>query len=508
MQSVHVNPAYQNTLRQAGLVTAADFLNLSGVIVSGHPNRHVLRLELPGGLRGYLKKEHRVPWKDRWTNAWDGFGFVSKAAREGAVLAAAAAAGIDCPQVLAHGSMGKQAFLLMCEQAGTDLRLFLSEHPDQTLHVARNLGKAVAAMHAAGFEHRDLYAKHVLVGPGLQLGFLDWQRARRHARVSRAQRFQDLATLHATLLPSLMTAEAWWACLTTYVELAGGLEERERTAAIIRGLSAKLQRKKRIQELRRLPLPVGTQNLIWLRGEALCVTAAFREELSAPLPHWLRCRPEAHASCQEESVMLPRGGHGLLVRRTVTGLGRWLASWWQKYPAPEVERAALLFRLERHGVSGPRLLAFGHQRSGLGKTFSLLLTEARPDAVCLREALSRSSCREGRKLFRVAGALVRRLHEAGYGLGEHVGDFADICCLSKTQDSKLSLTRVDGLRRRNLPWQNLMNADLSDLLNNHPVSRSDALRFILGYLRSARLMTESRSLVRVLLENRERKALR
>src|SRR4051812_4227843 len=83
--TLRVHPAYREFLEQRGLNTPADFLALTGVIVCGHPDRHVLRVTLgtgPETITCFLKREHRVPWLARLANAWAGFGPVSQSCRE------------------------------------------------------------------------------------------------------------------------------------------------------------------------------------------------------------------------------------------------------------------------------------------------------------------------------------------------------------------------------------------------------------------------------------------
>jgi len=128
MAWARINPRWQEALCQQGMATATDLLRLPGVILCGHPDRHVLKVE--GEIAAYLKKEHRVPLRDRLANAWAGFGFVSKSAREAKALQAAARAGIPCPEVLAHGASGRQAFLLVRDNAGMmELRHYLAQRP-------------------------------------------------------------------------------------------------------------------------------------------------------------------------------------------------------------------------------------------------------------------------------------------------------------------------------------------------------------------------------------------
>ncbi len=88
MGFVDVNLEYREALRRNGMCAAVDFLRLGGVILCGHRDRHVLKVSLPGLEPGqndrvaFLKKEHRVPWRDRLANALAGFGFVSKSTRK------------------------------------------------------------------------------------------------------------------------------------------------------------------------------------------------------------------------------------------------------------------------------------------------------------------------------------------------------------------------------------------------------------------------------------------
>src|SRR4051794_41152382 len=122
MEFVEIEPGHRDLLDGHGLVTARDFLGRSGVILSGHPSRHVLRVCL-GSESFILKKEHRVPWGDRFGSAWAGYGWASKSVREARVLHQLRTAGIACPAVVACGEDGGRAFLLMREETGmTDLR--------------------------------------------------------------------------------------------------------------------------------------------------------------------------------------------------------------------------------------------------------------------------------------------------------------------------------------------------------------------------------------------------
>jgi hypothetical protein len=246
--------------------------------------------------------------------------------------------------------------------------------------------------------------------------------------------------------------------------------------------------------MRRLPLPDTSQSLVWLDGEAFCVTEVFREEIAGRLPNWLRFRAAMQSSLEASPVSLGEGRVGTLVRRSVTSLGRWLLSWWRKAPVPEVQQAALLFRLQRHGIRSPQLLAFGHRRVRPWTEHSFLLTEAPRGEGTLLDYLARSSSPVWRgQWLRKAGELVRRLHEAGYALGNQAGAFAALCTV---QNDGLALTRVDGLQRSKRRWPELAVVDLPKLPRLEGQRGTETMRFFLGYLGTRRLTQQGRILAR------------
>src|SRR6516164_6506578 len=99
MAFIITNPSYRDFLDGQGLKTPDDFLSLAGVVVGGHPDRHVVRVGLGAGpdtVDAFLKREHRIPWKERVANLLGGFGFVSKSVREARTLDSARRAGVGC----------------------------------------------------------------------------------------------------------------------------------------------------------------------------------------------------------------------------------------------------------------------------------------------------------------------------------------------------------------------------------------------------------------------------
>ena len=309
---VHINPRSRETLHGRGVVSPSEFLRLPGVILCGHPDRHVLRVGLSArnDESAILKKEHRVPWRDRLANALAGFGFVSKSTREAIVLERALQAGIACPEVIAHGQEGGRAFLMLTEKSGaTDLRVYISRFPNRLRGDAKRLGHAVARMHAAGFLHGDLYAKHIVVDADEKIFILDWQQARQYKTLSWKARCNDVAALDATLSESLLSNRVRLMFLHAY-RIASGANSVgtfAKAAKHIRAISLKLARKSRIQDMRQLPLPHGTQNLVWLDGEAMCVTQRFYREFGGHAPDWLQFRSTSSFFVKTTRVALSEG---------------------------------------------------------------------------------------------------------------------------------------------------------------------------------------------------------
>jgi tRNA A-37 threonylcarbamoyl transferase component Bud32 len=503
MTFLWVNPRYRDFLAQLGLDRVRDFLQLPGVIYCGHPDRNVSHVRLgrgPGSIGAFLKKEHRVPWGDRLKNGWAGFGLVPMSRREMSLLTEIRDSGIGAPEVLAAGESMGQAFLLTREVDGIDLRRFLHDTADRSLRreLARALGAALARMHEAGLDHPDLYSKHVLVngkGRRVRVCFLDWQRSRRR-RVSWRVRCRDLAALDTSLADGLACARDRLRCLHSYLKSCRqgrATPQLSRLTRRIRRRARRLAGKRHIRELRQVPLPAGKQNLIWLDGEALCVTREFQEE-AGRIPGWLPIpsKPSRLSNhVHRQTVTLPKRRRACLVRRHAGSLLGWL---WCKlrgkvFNSPELEQAGTLFRLQRYGVQAPRLLAVGQKHRKPWRIESFLLTEPVLHAVGLEEWLAGDYCpldevRHRHRVLRLAGDVLRRIHTAGYALS-HVTDLGRIWGLVETPEgTEVCLRCIDGLRRRSHLRGRCLRTDLRSMwaaFSEH-CSRTDALRFLLAYL--------------------------
>ena len=468
---IEVNPRYRAFLLRHGLATTDRFLDLEAAIVSGHPGRNVAKLTLDnvsGTVTLFLKREERVSWSVRLANALAGFGFVSLSLRESSVLRALPRAGIDGPEWVAAGEDRRgRAFLLLREIPGAvELRALLAEtrDPDSRNVLARALGAALAKVHEAGFDHPDLYAKHVLVDPdSMEVLFLDWQRSRQRRVISLETRARDLAALDVTVLAELANWRERLACLRSYAEFAEWTELDMRSfARRIKVHRARLLAHRHVREKRQSP--AAGQQWIPLTGGEFYVTPAFQNLYSAR-PDWLTFdgqQSPVGAGSSRCALQLGNEKIGILVRRRARSFFR---SLWDQVrrrstTSPEQRQAALLLRLERYGVCVPRVLAMGCRRDRFGRVDSLLLTETVAAAENLEEWVEREWDEDVRGLvLSQVGILLRRLHEACC----HLPDRNFPLALSRSKDgSRLPiLTGVEDLLVTRAPSPSLAGRNLA-----------------------------------------------
>jgi tRNA A-37 threonylcarbamoyl transferase component Bud32 len=540
------NPDYRDFLERQGLTTCDDFLSLQGIVVGGHPDRHVAHVTVgagPSAIRAFLKREHRVAWKERMANAFCGFGFVSKSVREARMLDSASRAGIACAEWIAAGEDARgRAFVLVRDLAdAVDLRAHLaglSSRPAERRRFCRSLGVALAKMHLAGFDHPDLYSKHVLVRSDGSSHFVDWQRSQRSRSLEARRRCQNLAALHATLGDSLASPRDRLACLRSYLRFQSSTPLSERCAAMRRTIvsqAERLMRRRRVRELRHQPAVSQVQQLVWLDGEALCVTPHFLATLGGQLPDYLALskaprrrgsssRPDG-SELSSTSLELPRGDRGLLMRRHCK---RPLARLWAwvrrcRLGSPELNTAAIIFRLERFGLSGPRLLAVGQRHQFPWSTSSFSLVQLPPKTTSLLEWLKGRSGRPGwtaeRKqrwrVLRETASVLRTINDAGYSISDWEGALADLpkiagsalFCVEQGANGvpKVVLGRVTELRRcrrdGSLSAPDQVGA-VSNALAAMFVSKNDHLRFLLAYLGLKRLTPEAKQLAWLVMRKR------
>ncbi|NBO91164.1 MAG: hypothetical protein EBV06_02425 [Planctomycetia bacterium] len=374
-ERVWMHPAWRGPFRLERLHSVADFLELPELIVSGHRGRRVGRVMISGRMF-YLKREERVSLRTRLTNWLAGNGWSSLSLREARMLQTLERTGLPAPRCAAYGEDDAGgAFVLIEAVNGTPLPEYLRDHPTKRRDVAKALGQVLARVHAAGYVHHDLYAKHVLISDeGLKL--IDWQRAKPETK----GQLRDLATLHATIADSLADPRDRITLLRAY----GGrcLARRVEAEAF------RLMEKRHIREKRGV---VVGQSWTCQNGRGLCVAPAL-----GPVPEWLRLEQMPLPPGQTQSrrwLVLPDGRRVLMIRR--------------RSRTSAMDGAHLIWRLERHGVSGPRVLAAGER----GRD-SFLLIEL-PNAIRLGAWLILKRSAQRMEAWRQAAALMQRIRDAG-----------------------------------------------------------------------------------------------
>jgi hypothetical protein len=326
--------------------------------------------------------------------------------------------------------------------------------------------------------------------------------------VSWRDRTHDLAALDATLAEELASPRERLLAVRTYLR-AACLAPRQWPDIIqrIRQRSRALQAKRYVRELRSAPLPSGEQSLIWLDGEALCVTPAFAQELGGEVPRWLLPVPP-HPGLRDWVCRqrLPRehGPAGVLMQRVCDRPLRWLWDFLRgrRFTAPELRQAALIFRLERYGIRVPRLLAMGQRHVRPWRTESFLLVEPLSEATSLVEWLRHRAAvgefsaerKQLRRMLHEAGSVLRRLHDAGCYLAGRLP-------LVVTPDGTVGIGAIEELsmmRRAGASAAERDRTALARAIVTATGRRADAIRLLRAYHRSSPPPRECQRVLRAL----------
>jgi tRNA A-37 threonylcarbamoyl transferase component Bud32 len=513
-----INSRYAERFRRSSLTDPVAILQIPALIVSGHPDRNVASVSLKfenEEIHAFLKREHIVRLKERLLNAFAGFGFVSKSHREAVILRRAQEAGIGCPEWIAYGQTPDgQAFLLIAAlEPCIDLRTWmteLSDSPRRTRELARLLGRKLAHLHDAGFVHPDLYVKHVLVhADSKELFFLDWQRSQHYPAVSWNRRFHDLAALHATLSENVTSPKVRLACLSAYTreiknKKGPSSPSLRLVGESIQKMACQLLKHRHIRQARLTALAQVSQNVVWLKGEALCVTPDFLDRAKAGLDplkslSTLSC-PSSRVERKE--IVFSEGQSAILTLRKERRLTALLRSKLlaKKWAAPEVRQAGLLFRLQRLGIATPKLLGFGQAHRRLGVVDSFILTSHSLDN-CALSSFKPRTLREYRSLIRETGVLLKRVHEAGCHFRDPIEWGIDFEVVPEPQFT-VGLGRIDNVVLQGGNPSLRQKRDLIRITTGHtPLvwSRTDVIRLVSAYLGVDALDAEGRALARYLL---------
>jgi len=216
LNDLTVMPAYEPILRQAGLDSLQAVFAWPVEASLDKPGladwRERLRVVLPGsdGSRTlYLKRYDNPPARARRESARSGNGARSVAGVEWNWIRQLKQAGIPCVDGVAFGeslvgSREVRSVLITAEVAGDALERVVQTWTKNTATRVRRLLPAladlVAALHGAGFVHRDLYLSHVFFDPDAPvedaLRLIDLQRVKRPAWNAIRWIIKDLAALN------------------------------------------------------------------------------------------------------------------------------------------------------------------------------------------------------------------------------------------------------------------------------------------------------------------------
>lgn len=445
-----VNTDDVSKLHNIGIKSVTDFLNLTGEVISGHPDRHVMRVELPGfNLPLYLKRQHQLNRWEGLRNWLAGYGWITRCEREGVVLRQLAAAGLPGPRFIASGSDKKRAFLLVEEiPDSVELRQVLSLpscSSEYRRRLARQIGELIAKLHAGGFTTPDLTAKHVMVTPG-GVRLIDWQSSQSVQHITFSQRVQWLAKLHASV-PSWQATwrercRVLWAAFR-FVRESGQNQERFcNLARRIDSLGRAFQSRRSISDQRHAKVKGTQQRLVWLADEAICAIP----EIAKIWPNPPVSYPYYFADPGSIRVELPSGQIACLIRgRSVAPLARMAARvTGRPWRSPGVTMGRLLFHLERYGIPAPKLLAFGQRFTGFC-TAEWFVLHTLPSPACSHPNSYQAA---------QVGATLRRLHDAGCRMvGYPLSVFGvehNRVCVRDVTGIQLASSIADSVREREL----------------------------------------------------------
>jgi tRNA A-37 threonylcarbamoyl transferase component Bud32 len=342
-----IHPQYREWLESLGLTTPQRILELSGVVVSGHVDRNVTRVDLEE-TTAYLKREHRIRFRFRWRGWRAGFGFVSLSEREAKMLQILEANDLPAARWLAYGEAKGVAFLLVAgEREVRDLR---SLAPSELASLSPKLARVLAKLHEAGIDQPDLLAKHFLVGPANRLTILDWQRAELRAEVSWPERYRALAALHASLADTVANPRLRFRFLNDYLRLAGSPDDLAMAAKKIEGYAGELRGRPGFRS-QRTESSYASQELVRVDGETLCAIPEVAEHLRVRID-------ELYAG----SLNLPDVQVSATSYSILRGIGSRMRG--RSWRSPELRQARLLFLLEKHGLPAPKMLAYGQRSVG------------------------------------------------------------------------------------------------------------------------------------------------
>ena len=428
-----IRPSKRAMLFSQGIEKAEDVFNLEGIRVTGHgwkTGRHVSSVTLGNGkneARAFLKKEHNRGW------AKTILAHSAGVLHEARILKALEHEGIPAPLWVAVGKtcLG-HSFLLVEEIPDTvNLKTYFAEQRsrNQRKEVLRRLAWVLARMHTLGFSHVDLYSKHVLVNPETRMVYLlDWQRSFRMRDLPWNLRSGNLARLHATLDESILRPREKLAFLTSYLEATAHFSQGNSNLPLFHLLALDIDREairllsyRHVREKRNTQVALQPQNWIFLEKQNLFVTSICSEDEKLHLDQLLL---EAKKLQVSGKVVLrktmPCGDSELRLQyRNISWFESLFFSYFKsrKAKAPEYSHAAILYKIQRHGVCTGKILALGIRKKNFFSQESFLLTREPAKTLPLYEWFQQGTSAEilGRQqmVFEAMGRMLAKVHSSG-----------------------------------------------------------------------------------------------
>ena len=210
----------------------------------------------------YLKRYGPERWSDRLKRFLT-YGRCSPASVEFDNIRAAQRCGVSTMDALAFGHemgfaglSGRRGYLVVSSVPGAAIERcgtgFLVTHKaDGARRLTDALARQVAALHAGGFVHRDLYAAHVFLDDspdGMSLHLIDMARVFAPRWRKFRWRVKDLAQLKYSM-PAVWVKNHWDEFIGIYLDICGGGKDRyfraidRKTASILRQSQRRAARK-------------------------------------------------------------------------------------------------------------------------------------------------------------------------------------------------------------------------------------------------------------------------
>lgn len=258
-QSVRVDPAFETTAREHGLLDFDAVLSRQdGVIAKAALATRQVRRLMAGERAVYVKRYPAIPLVEALAERLFGGRHRSAARREWVALHRLVDLGVPCPLPLVLGEesvlgLVRRAYVVTADIATSrTLESELMESfalpldPPGLLRkrrLLRQLAATLARLHGAGVQHRDFYLGHLFLRrPGQadeEIVVLDLNRAEVGAATSERQRIKDLAALDFSAPPRLVSPIDRLRFLIAYTE---GRDVRRRLARRVAAKSARVRR--------------------------------------------------------------------------------------------------------------------------------------------------------------------------------------------------------------------------------------------------------------------------